>query len=187
MKKVQKGEFGYIHYRRITQTVFTVLLFALSISIFLMGYYTTHTKKNLLTIVAILGCLPASKNAVNMIMFYIADSCSDALHDKIVRAVGQLDGFYDLFFTAEKQNFQVSHLVVTQTSIIGITESSKTDENEFEKHIKNILNKDKISGITVKLFRDADKYCRRLEELNQSEEVQAKRDDIVSTLYHVSL
>ena len=122
-----------------------------------------------------------------MIMFMLAKGCSESVKDRIEMSIGKLDGFYDLFFTSEKKNYAISHLVVTKNSIIAFSEIDKIDENDFANHMKSLLNKEKISDITVKLFKDVEKYCNRLAELNQSEVNQNKRNDIVSMLYQVSL
>ena len=187
MRKINKGEYGYIHKKRKTESAKTISMFAISLAIFVMGYISTKTKSNMLTIVAVLGCLPASKCAVSMIMFMLAKGCSENVKNKVESSVGKLDGFYDLFFTSEKKNYAISHMVVTKNSIIAFSEMEKIDENDFSIHMKSLLNKEKISDITVKLFKDVDKYCNRLDELNQSEMDQSKRNDIVSMLYQVSL
>ena len=62
----------------------TAVLFCLSLAVYLSGLLTTGTNKNLLTIVAVLGCLPASRSAVGMIMFLRAKGCSEELHERIL-------------------------------------------------------------------------------------------------------
>lgn len=47
--------------------------FGVSIGLYVMGYVTTGSNKNLLTIVAVLGCLPACKSLVNLILFLKAE------------------------------------------------------------------------------------------------------------------
>lgn len=56
--KITKGMPGYIKDQKKKRILITILLFGISIAVFLTGYLTTHTRNNLLTIVAILGCLP---------------------------------------------------------------------------------------------------------------------------------
>jgi len=53
--------------------------------------------------------------------------------------------------------------------------------------MKDILNKERIHDVTVKLFLDRDKYLNRLRELNQSEADTSARKDMVSMLFNVSL
>ena len=53
--------------------------------------------------------------------------------------------------------------------------------------MKDILNKERIHDITVKLFTDRQKYCNRLTELNNLESDTTARKDIVNMLFQVSL
>ena len=61
-----KGTFGYLDTQKVYEIIRTVLFYSISIAIFVTGYVTTGTKKNLLTIVAVLGVLPASKSLVSV-------------------------------------------------------------------------------------------------------------------------
>ena len=64
-----KGTKGYLKSQNKYEIGRTCLYFAISLSLFLAGIIATGDKMNLLTIVAVLGCLPACKSAVTMIMF----------------------------------------------------------------------------------------------------------------------
>lgn len=185
--KVQKGQFGYLSYKKKMTTIVTIGMFAISIALYIAGYVTTKTNANLLTVVAILGCLPASKSAVSMIMFLKAKGCSEDDKEVIEKVIGSLDGYYDLYFTGYTKNFPTSHLVVTKNSILAYSADEKITEKDFNEHMKDILNKERIHDITVKLFTDRDKYLNRLKELNESEADTSARNDIVSMLFNVSL
>lgn len=76
MKITGKGSFGYIVAKRRSTLIRTLLYFGISVALFAAGYITTGQKENLLTVVAVLGCLPASKSLVNTIMFFRAGGCS---------------------------------------------------------------------------------------------------------------
>lgn len=185
--KVIKGAYGYLSYKKKMSAIMTVGMFSLSLAIFFMGYVTTKTNANYLTVVAVLGCLPASKSAVSMIMYLKSKGCSQQDKAAIEKVIGSLDGYYDLYFTGYQKNFPTDHLVVTQNSIIAYSSDSKITEKDFNEHMKDILNKERIHDITVKLFIDKDKYLNRLKELNQSEADTSARKDIVSMLFNVSL
>lgn len=187
MKKVQKGQFGYLSYKKKSTTILTILMFAVSLALYIAGYITTKSNANLLTVVAILGCLPASKSAVSMIMFLKAKGCSNEDHDAIKAAIGSLNGYYDLYFTGYSKNFPTDHLVVTKNSIIAYSCDKKITEKEFHEHMKDLLNKERISDITVKLFLDRAKYINRLKELNLSETDTTERQDLTAMLFQVSL
>lgn len=185
--KVQKGMFGYLSYKKKMTTIVTIGMFAISIALYIAGCVTTKTNANLLTVVAILGCLPASKSAVSMIMYLKAKGCREEDKAVIEAAIGSLNGYYDLYFTGYSKNFPTAHLIVTQNSIIAYSSDKKITEKDFNEHMKDILNKERIHDITVKLFTDRAKYVKRLNELNQSESDTSARMDMVKMLFNVSL
>ncbi len=185
--KITKGSYGYLPYKKKMSAIMTFGMFALSLAIFIMGYITTKTNANLLTVVAVLGCLPASKSAVSMIMYLKAKGATEEDKTVIEEVKGNLFGYYDLYFTGYQKNFPTNHLVVTQNSIIAYSSNEKITEKEFNEHIKDLLNKERIQDITVKLFTDRSKYINRLKELNQSEANTTARKDIVNMLFNVSL
>ena len=130
-RKIQKGAFGYLGYKKKMSAIMTISMFALSLAIFIMGYITTKTNANYLTVVAVLGCLPASKSAVAMIMYLKAKACSTEDKEAIETVIGTLDGYYDLYFTGYQKNFPINHLVVTKNSIIAYSNDSKITEKDF--------------------------------------------------------
>ncbi len=187
-KITPKGSFGYIQNRKRFTAVRTVLYFALSISLYVAGYVTTGSNKNLLTIVAVLGCLPSCKSAVNFIIFLRAKGCSQELRDAVKKFDTELTSFYDLYFTSYQKNYQVSHMVLKGNVLCGITESVKCDVNEAQKHLEQMLLQEGIKNMTVKIFSDRRKYIDRLSQLAELETEENKnRDEIVNLLYSISL
>ena len=61
-----RGTCGYLRTQKIYEILRTVLYFAISLSLFIAGWVSTGSRENLLTIVAVLGCLPACKSLVEM-------------------------------------------------------------------------------------------------------------------------
>lgn len=61
MIKYEKGTPGYLREKLKIEILRTVVYFAIVIAVFLLGYSQTHSKKNLLTVVAVVGCLPACR------------------------------------------------------------------------------------------------------------------------------
>lgn len=51
MKKVEKGVPGYLDYKKKVEIIRTVIYFAIVAAIFFLGYFQTHTRLNLLTVV----------------------------------------------------------------------------------------------------------------------------------------
>ena len=185
MFKNQKGTFGYIAHQRKVEIVKTLFMLALCIACYKLGVYSTGSNRNLLTLVAVLGCLPMAKFCVNAIMFSKAKGCSQELHDKI-EARGITPDFYDLYFTAFKKNYQASALTYKKKNLIAISEDDKIDVAEAEEHLKTVLANAGVSNATVKIFKDADKFIDRLSELNELEE-ETNTEFIKDNLLGVSL
>ena len=72
-----KGTRNYLNTQKKYEILRTVLYFSISLSLFAAGYIQTGSRGNLLSIVAVLGCLPASKSAVGAIMFFRFQSCPE--------------------------------------------------------------------------------------------------------------
>ena len=165
----------------------TLLYFAVSLSLYVAGYIQTGQRANLLTIVAVLGCLPASKSAVSAIMFLRARGCSAEAAKEIQAHSRELDGIYDCVFTSYKKNFSVSHMAVRGNTVCGYTEDPKFQENEFYKHLGDILKLDGQKDVTVKIFSNLARYTERLEQMASLDREEAKTQSIIATLKSVSL
>lgn len=187
--KAIKGTFGYLEKKKTNSIVRTILYFAISAAIFIAGYLTTKTRANLLTVVAVLGCLPACKSAVNMIMLLRAKGCSSKAHETILACEGRLIGMYDMYFTSYQKNFPLSHMVIDKKVILGYTEGEKTDTEACTEHLQTMLKQGGFKDYTVTITKDIQKYCEQLKNLNQEEggEHPEKEDEVRILLYDISL
>ena len=139
-----KGEENYIDTQKKYEILKTVLFFAMSAAVFVLGYISTGSRMNLLTIVAVLGCLPASKSAVNMIMFMRFKSFDKAKATAFKEKSGNLPTLFDCVFTTYDKSYPVWHMAYRNNNLIGFTDCdcdiSKLLE-ELEKKINDIDSK----------------------------------------------
>lgn len=182
-----KGTRNYLNSQKKYEVLRTIIYFAISLSLFIAGYVTTKSRMNLLTIVAILGCLPASKSAVEMIMYLRYKSCSDENADKVEAHMGGLSGLYDMVFTSYEKNYRIAHITVKGNTICGFTEDTSFDEQAFYKHIEAILKADNFRDTSVKVFSDVQKYTNRLEQIKELDAAESNTEGILNTLRSVSL
>ena len=187
MKSI-KGQYGYIKKQRNRVIIWTVILFVIAFSLFIAGYVMTKTKKNLLTIVAVLGLLPASKSLVNAIMFWRAKGCSEAFYHKVKEFDDKLVCLYDMYFTTYKTNYPVSHLVLKNNMLCGYTEVKAMDVNACKKHLEDMLTQSGYKNMTVKIFESQEQYLERLRQLAELPEEQDKLlQEKIDMLLSVSL
>ena len=182
-----KGKRDYLDTQKKYEIMRTVLYFAISISLFLAGYISTGTHRNLLTIVAMLGCLPASKSAVSMIMFLRYHSCAYEIAELVGDHSEELGFLYDCVFTSYSKNFVVSHLVVRGNTLCGFSEKSDFPELEFIHHINDILKNDYHKDMKVKIYTNLDKYVNRLDQIKKLPEQPEKTVAVLITLKNAML
>lgn len=182
-----KGCFGYIKNRRLWSIIKTILFFGISISLYIAGIKATGSNKNLLTIVAVLGCLPASKSAVNMIMYLRYKGCSQEVFDAVNKEYKQLHALCDLVFTSYDKTFEIHHMGITDKVVCGYTSNPKCDAAACEKHLQGMLTQNGLKDITVKIFKDLPKYRNRLEQLETLSDFGAVADDIRQLMFEISL
>ena len=94
MQKQQKGEYGYPPYERKRVVIRTAAYFLISIAVFLLGYFSTGKKENLLTIVAVLGLLPSSKSLVSVVMYFKIPKFSEKVYQEVSRQEGAVPVLY---------------------------------------------------------------------------------------------
>lgn len=168
MKKVQKGAYGYIDAQRKIETIKTIVLFGLAAAIFLVGYLTTGTKKNLFTVVAVVSVLPAAKQMATTVLFYKYPSGSREAYERISEITGCVTSVYDLVITSYDKISEILHIAIAGKTIIGYSEKAKTDEKFVADFIKQTLEQNGYKGTSVKIFKNQETYLARLEELQEN-------------------
>ncbi len=194
MKK-NKGEWGYVNYQRKRVMLITLVLYICAIGIFLFGYYTTDTTKNIWSIIAILSILPASKSMVNLIMFMRFKSLKTEVYDHYSAAIKDIPAIYEAPFTTYEKTYFVDALTCRSNTVTVCYLGKPFGKNDHEKdmkglkeHLSNVLKNDGFSACTVKLYDDPDAFIRRINEINsnlKSEDV--KESPMLNTLRAVIL
>lgn len=164
-----KGTRNYINSQKKYELIRTFIFFFIPLSLFIAGYVTTKTKMNLLTIVAVVGLLPACKSLVGLIMFLKHHSLSQENAEKIDATKHEFPQLFDMVFTTYDKTHVVSHMVIVGNTVCGFSEDKNFKEKEFNTHIQNVLKTDGFKNISVKIFTDINKYTERLEQLKDLE------------------
>ncbi|MBP5281211.1 MAG: hypothetical protein J6Z22_01790 [Lachnospiraceae bacterium] len=182
-----KGTKNYLNTQRVYEILRTLLFFALSGGLFAAGLITTGSRLNLLTIVAVLGMLPASKSLVSVIMFCRYKSLSEDAATKIEPHLKGLSSLYDLVFTSNEKNYPVGHMTVKGNTVCGYTEKSDFAEQAFDKHIQERLRADDLKNVNVKVFTDLKKYIDRLDQMQELSCDESNTERIIETIKSIVL
>ena len=163
--KIQKGDAGYLRRRKRLLILEAVVSFGLVAALVIAGYVTTKTKLNLLTVVAVLGCLPASRILVNLIMVMPHDSIDEATELEISAVTEELTVVYDLVITSEKKAMPIAAVAIYNNTICGYVPVKKVD-------VKSIMKQNQFDKVVVKLFHDYKAFLTRAEGMNNIASVE---------------
>lgn len=186
MKRIKKGQPGYIKYRRTFHLIFATILFAMAITLYVAGIKATGDNKNLLTVVAILGMLPASQSVVTCILGFRAKSCEKERKDQIQKHLSDdMISLYDLYFTTYEKNYPINHVIMKNNCVCGIMGKTKHSTQEFEKYIEESFLKNGIKGVSIKIFDDSmeEKYLHRIEEMKKLDNANTEQLEEVVRLF----
>ena len=103
---------GYIKSRKKLVLLKCILEFGILIAIFWLGIVQTKTRLNLLTVIAVLGCLPASKALVEFIMILPHKTIDKEMVTEIESNGEMLLKLFDTVFTSEKKIMPVKSIVI---------------------------------------------------------------------------
>lgn len=176
--KIKKGAPGYIRDQKKKRILITILLFGISFAIFLAGYLTTHTRNNLLTIVAVLGCLPAARSAVGMIVLLPYHSFDKNKVYQIQEASKGCSAAYDLVLTSREHIMHVDVILISRHLICGYMSGTKSSPSVVEKYLIQILKQNHYDKVTIKIFSDYESFLKRagqIGELSECSDEQQQR------------
>ena len=190
--KATKGNPDYIKKRKQMVILKTVLQFGIVIALLILGIVQTKSRLNLLTVVAVLGCLPASKSLVEVIMLLPHRSIDLNLADEIKEKTSELTVCYDLVLTSEKHIMPIDCVVISDNTICGYTSNKKTDTVFAAKHMKQILSANQFSNVSVKIFDNYTAFITRAEGMNniaavEKNDTKTKEENIRQVILNISL
>lgn len=170
--KIEKGTPGYLNARKLRLVVMAVLEFAIIIALLVLGYVQTGTKMNLLTVVAIVGCLPACKVLVGLITILPYRTVPAERAAEIKAKAPLLTTAFDLVITSREKIMPLEAVAISGNTVYGYAPNKKTNPEEAAKHMKNILEENRLTKITVKVFSDYKPFLTRVEAMNNIAEVE---------------
>ena len=112
MKKVEKGEFGYLAYKKSRNMIKTIIAFAVVLVIFIIGFIIWKSKNNYLTMLAVVLVLPAAKFAVSYFVLIPHKNCDEELKSAIEERKGELNSVYDLVVSNKQKPVGIMAAVI---------------------------------------------------------------------------
>ena len=164
--KTEKGQKGYLKARKQKYLIAAIAEFAVVIAIFITGYMQTGFRLNLLTIVAVVGCLPAAKMLVEFITMAPHKGISEEKHQELEEHAPLILRAYDMIITSSQKVMPLDAVVVSGHVVCGYASNPRTDETALADHIKEILKNNHYDKMTIKIFHDYKAFLSRAEGMN---------------------
>lgn len=168
-----KGRFGYLKKQPIRLGLMALAVIISSVGIFLIGYINKGDSKNILSLVAVLGMLPAAKLIVSFIIQMRAEkyTCPKDLYEKSEEILkdSEIVHGYDFYLTSYKENFPAPMVSIADGQILVLLTSSKNLNKECKEHIEKYLSTNSINGYKPAIFDKDSKYFDRLSVVCKNE------------------
>lgn len=167
MLKTQKGAAGYLRIQTRKIVLKCIVEFGIVIALLILGITQTKTRLNMLTVFAVLGCLPASKALVELFMIIPHKTVSTEIVEAVEQKGESLTRNYDLVFTSEKKIMPVESIVIKGYTVCGYASKKKHSPQTIEEHLKQYFNANQLQKTSVKIYDDFSLYLVRVEEMNR--------------------
>lgn len=171
--KKEKGQYGYLNYKKIYQLIMTLIFLIIVLAVMAGGYLYYKTLSNVFTVLAIVIVIPAAKYGVGYIVLIPYKEPEKDRYEELESKDYIL--LSELVITSEEKIMNLDFAAIKDKRAYCFISHKKTDIRYTEKYLKKILNSE-FDGVAVKLFTDYDKYKSSLNKLGSLEDdVKDKR------------
>lgn len=180
--KVEKGNPGYISGRKKVDAIWLLAFVLLGVVIFLIGYFVTHTRANIFTVMAVLLVLPGAKRIVALFVMLPRKSVSHERYGKISDVMGEGTLYADYVFTSTEKIMHLDFLLVKNGNVLAVVAPSKQDVAYMKKYLTDCIHK-VASDVHVKFFDTDEELLKQLERLTQVATEPKKEEALLEFLY----
>ncbi len=167
MKRVLKGNVGYINYKKRKQLIYSLLGIIVIVAIVLIGIKINGNRNNVFTVIAAVTAIPTGKALVGLFMFIRYRSVNKDTVKKVEAMAKGLLPIYDLLLSTKEKTFHGDYALVALNNIIIFTDSKVTDFSKYEKEIEKFLKVEDIK-VKVQFFTDEKLFSKRADSLNNN-------------------
>lgn len=164
MNKKNKGELGYLNYRKKLNFIITMAALLIIAAIFITGLVIFKSRNNYMTLVATVLVLPWAKLAVSYFILIPHKSCPNDIYIKLEACKKDICTVYDVVVSNTKKPIGICAMAVTDNSVAALSLDKAPDKSFFEKSLKDFLKNDKLNA-TVTMYTDADSFLKRVSNM----------------------
>ncbi|MGN0327824.1 MAG: hypothetical protein ACI4D4_02460 [Lachnospira sp.] len=167
MKKTEKGNYGYLGYKKKLNLIMTIAAFAVVLTVLVLGIIIFKSKTNYMTVLSVVLVLPAAKIAVSYFVLIPHKICPKELHEAVENNKGSLLSVYDVVVSNSKSPIGICAMVISDSNIAALTLDNKADKKMFETSLKEFMKNDKLN-VNVTLYNDESTFLKRVKNMSEN-------------------
>lgn len=167
--KIRKGDFGYFANEKKRRLIFTSILLGVPLLIFFSAWIYFGTRLTVWTVVTVVGCLPACKSLVGLIMIWMRKPMDAGLYKEIQAHQGELVMCYEMYMTFYEKSAYIDAFAICGNTVVGYSSDSKIDVDFMALEAQKIIRKNGYK-VTVKIFKDLKPFKERMDSMNEHKE-----------------
>lgn len=168
-KKIRKGDFGYFKAEKKRRILLTSILLGIPLLIFFSAWIYFKTRMTIWTVIAVVGCLPACKAIVGLIMILLRHSMDAGLYEKIQAHQGDLVMAYESYMTFYEKSAYIDAVAVCGNTVVAYSSDPKIDTEFMAQECQKIVRKNGYK-VDVKILRELRPFLERLDSMNANRE-----------------
>ena len=167
--KVRKGDYGYLVSEKKKRILITAILFAVPLGIFFFFFFYFKTRLTIWTVIAVVGCLPACKSMVSLIMIFRAKPVAPQVYEEISEHAGRILMSYEMYMTFYEKSASIDAFAICGNTVVGFSSDPKIDAAFMEREAQKILRGNGFKA-NVKIFTRLPQFLERLDSMNEHKE-----------------
>jgi len=187
-----KGAHGYIDREKKRRALRAGAVFCAVLVLLISGYIVNGTKLNWFTFIAIMLCLPGAKILVQLITLLPYRSVVPEKGREAAENAGALMILYETVITSSEKIMPVEITAVYDNTVCGYTGYRKVDADDIGSYLKTMMNQNRLSDVSVKIFDDYPAFLNRVKEMNRlagknQKDSKEEEENIKRVLLNLSL
>lgn len=167
--KIKKGDFGYFKEEKKRQFLITFILFAVPLGVFFSAWAYHGSRLTIWTVISVVGCLPACKALVSLIMILRCRPLDAELYKTIREHQGELVMAYEMYMTFYEKSGYIDAAAVCGNTVACYSSDPKIDAAFMGEQAQKIIRKNGYK-VTLKIFTDLKPFLERLDSMNEHRE-----------------
>lgn len=164
-KFVAKGNFGYFQSEKKKRLLITSILFGVPLLIFFSAWIYNGTRMTIWTVITVVGCLPACKALLSLIMMLMRKPMDEQLYKQIKEHQGNLEMAYEMYMTFYEKSAYIDAFAICGNTVVGYTSDKKVDTEFIAQEAQKLVRKNGYK-VEIRIVKDLRPFLERLDSMN---------------------